>query len=292
MNEKKDRSRSLLPWQARLLGKLVLSRVPFSYRVWKRIGLFAHGEMEKPAYAYAVFKRHYDRAAFPGKAGGFSALELGPGDSLFSALIAHAFGAASIRLVDTGCFARQDPAAYRLMARYLAEQKIGEHPGEEDLRDLDGVLAACNAQYGTNGLDSLRAIPAASIDFIWSQAVLEHIRKDEFPATMRELRRILRPGGACSHRVDLTDHLGGALNNLRFPEKLWESDVMARSGFYTNRIRCSEMFAQFEQAGFHSRVVQIDSWESLPTARAKMSREFQMTPEDELRISGFDVVLE
>lgn len=96
-----------------------------------------------------------------------------------------------------------------------------------------------------------------SIDFIWSQAVLEHIRKSEFLDTMLELHRILRPNGVCSHVVDLKDHLGGALNNLRFSEKLWESNFMASSGFYTNRIRYSEMLDIFHQAGFSVEVVNV-----------------------------------
>jgi len=45
----------------------------------------------------------------------------------------------------------------------------------------------------------------------------------------------------CSHRVDLRDHFGSALNNLRFSDKKWELDWIANSGFYTNRIRLQEM---------------------------------------------------
>lgn len=78
------------------------------------------------------------------------------------------------------------------------------------------VLAATNSQYFTDGLSSLRSIPTHSIDFIFSQAVLEHLRKHEFLDMMKELRRILKPTGICSHQVDLKDHLGGALNNLTF----------------------------------------------------------------------------
>ena len=41
---------------------------------------------------------------------------------------------------------------------------------------------------------------------------------------------MIRPGGLCSHVVDLKDHLGGALNNLRFSQRVWESRTMAGSG--------------------------------------------------------------
>ena len=48
---------------------------------------------------------------------------------------------------------------------------------------------------------------------------------------MRELRRVLRNDGVFSNRVDLRDHLGAALNNLRFPESLWERNAIAKRRF-------------------------------------------------------------
>ena len=156
---------------------------------------------------------------------------------------------------------------------------------------LEELLALCNASYEVDGLVSLRMLPEQSVDFMWSQAVCEHIKKDEFLDIMRELRRLLRDDGVASHRVDLRDHLGGVLNNLRFPESLWESNIMANAGFYTNRIRYSEMIRLFQQAGFDVEVVEIERWETLPTQRRKLATEFQHWSDDEFCISGFDVIL-
>ena len=44
-----------------------------------------------------------------------------------------------------------------------------------------------------------------------------------------------RRDGICVHRVDLNDHLGGRLNNLRFTDAIWESVLFRESGFYANR---------------------------------------------------------
>ena len=137
----------------------------------------------------------------------------------------------------------------------------------------------------------MREIPGRSVDFLWSHAVLEHVRLGEFLDTLQELRRVIRPDGICSHRVDLMDHLCCELNNLRFPEDLWESDFFARSGFYTNRIRHSEMLDLFREAGFSPEVVRIDRWERLPTPLAKMAMKYRGLGEDELRIFAFDVIL-
>ena len=49
----------------------------------------------------------------------FNILELAPGDSAFSALIAKALGASLVWFVDSGPFATTDPKAYEDMAAYL-----------------------------------------------------------------------------------------------------------------------------------------------------------------------------
>jgi SAM-dependent methyltransferase len=176
------------------------------------------------------------------------------------------------------------------MAEYLTVQGFAT-PDLSGLEGFDDLLALCSAKYGTQGLDSLKAIPDGSVDFVWSQAVLEHIRRDAFLETLSELRRVMRPGGICSHRIDLQDHLDGSLNNLRFSRRLWESDFMSRSGFYTNRIRFSEMLSFFKNAGFEQNVIEIRRWDHLPTPRAQLDPEFRVLSDDELRVSGFDVIL-
>jgi SAM-dependent methyltransferase len=279
-----------LPWYARIGAKLVLVRLPFGYRIWQRLNLFKHGLMEKPEYAYRVFKSHYDRAPFARKGQGFVGLEIGPGDSLFSAICAYAFGSKFTYLIDSGRFAREDIEPYQAMATFLARQGFAP-PDLTQASSLADVLSASRAEYGSRGIESLRTIPADSVDFVWSHAVLEHIRLNEFENFMRELVRILRPGGVCSHRVDLTDHLGGALNNLRFAQSTWESEWMANSGFYTNRIRFDGMMNMFSRAGFKTEIIGVDRWQKLPTPRSRLSKEFQNMPENNLCVYAFDVLL-
>ena len=121
----------------------------------------------------------------------------------------------------------------RLLISYLEEHGF-RMPSLSGISFLEELLDVCNAHYEVRGLASLRNIPDQSVDFIWSQAVFEHIRKDFSLDTMRELRRVLHNDGVSSHCVDLRDHPGGALNNLRFPKSLWEKDAIANAGFYTN----------------------------------------------------------
>lgn len=278
-----------VPWWLKVSGKIILSRMPANYGLWQRVGLFRHGYMDQTNYAYGVFNAHVVRSGLEGKLKGKTILELGPGDSIASAIIAFSHGAQAV-LVDAGPFAKSTPGAYSELVKHLAD--LGLTPPEiTDCMSLNEILSACNAQYLTSGLESLLSIPDNSIDLIFSQAVLEHIFRTEFLPTQRECSRILRQQGVCSHRIDLRDHLGGGLNNLRFSERIWESSFFTRSGFYTNRIQLKKMIDLFEQANFQVKIGEVRCWDQLPIARQKLAREFQQFTDDELRVSGFDVVL-
>lgn len=282
--------KSGIPWQVKVAAKLVLSAIPLRYGMWRRLGLFRHGKMDRPKYGYEVFKCHFERAGVSRRNTGFTQLELGPGDSLCSAMIGYAFGASATYLVDVGSYAQDDLGFYHSMAGFLSQEGL-EAPDLSHARCLNDLLAVCGAQYLTQGLASLRTIPDQSIHFIWSHAVLQSVRRSEFVDTLKELRRIIRSDGVCSHQIDLRDFLGGNLNSLRFRKELWESDFMIRSRFYTNRIRYSEMLRLFEQTGFDVHVSDASRWDTLPISRAKLSPEFRCLSDGELCVSGFGVVL-
>jgi SAM-dependent methyltransferase len=278
-----------LPWWAKVGSKLVLARLPFGYTVWQRVGLFRHGAMDDSGYAIDVFEEHVRRAGLEGKLNGRTLLELGPGDSISTAILAAAHGARAV-LIDAGPFVRADVAPYRALAAALA-QRGHAVPDLSRATGVRGILEQCGARYLTRGLASFAEIADASIDFIFSQAVLEHVRRHEFAPTMRECRRVLKRPGLASHRVDLKDHLGGALNNLRFKPATWESDFFASSGFYTNRLRFTEMLALFSEAGFAIRDTAVRRWPEIPTPRHALAPEFRQFSDDELSIHGFDVLL-
>jgi SAM-dependent methyltransferase len=279
-----------IPWYGKIAAKMLMSRLPLKYGVWRKLNLFAHGSMQDPQYAINVFRDHFDRSSFERKDKGFVALELGPGDSLLSALVAKAHGATGSYLIDTGAFATEDMRLYRAAAALLRSMNLAA-PNLDRVFDVRGVLATCNATYGTRGLRSLRAIPSNSVDFVWSHAVLEHVRRGDVRDLIHELGRVLRPDGICAHTIDLKDHLGGALNNLRIPTRYWEANWMASSGFYTNRIRFSEMVDIFNQGGFEVDVTRVGRWDQLPMPRHRMASEFRHLERDDLLVNSCDVVL-
>jgi hypothetical protein len=245
--------------------------------------------MHEADYALRTFQEHFAQSQIA-RGQGFVALELGPGDSLSSAVIAAAHGAIHTYLVDAGEFASLDMHVYRDTAHILRARGL-DPPELDTVQDVDAMLRLCRASYGTRGLRSLREIPSASVDFMWSQAVLEHIRRREFAEFAAEMRRVIRDGGVSSHQIDLQDHLGGALNNLRIPSRWWEREWMARSGFYTNRLRMSELIGILESAGFVVDVLTTSRWDTLPTPRSAFAREFQGFDQEDLLVRGIQVLL-
>jgi SAM-dependent methyltransferase len=279
----------MIPWWGKIGAKLVLSRLPVNYRNWTKLKIFRHGHMTDPGYAMGVLRYHIDLAYGEGASppGGLC-LEIGPGDSLFTACSAVTTGFSGSLLVDAGDWAERDLDHFREAARAsgIAADRIA------GWRDMDAALADLNARYLTAGLESLRTLPDNSVDFIFSQAVLEHVRKHEYTAFIAETYRVLKPGARASHRVDLQDHLAHGLNNLRFSEKIWESDFFTTSGFYTNRLGYTDHVRAFEAAGYRIEMLRQDSFAAPPLPRNKLAAEFRDRSDEELLVLGFDILVE
>ena len=51
-----------MPWFVKIIAKIMLSKLPFTTRFWRKLKLFKHGEMHKREYAFQVVLSHYDAA--------------------------------------------------------------------------------------------------------------------------------------------------------------------------------------------------------------------------------------
>ena len=229
--------RKKFPWQLQMTAKIGVEQSHLGYRFLKELGLTLWGGMERPQYAYDIFMHHFKYS--PPFQKDFTVLELGPGDSLSSALIAHTLGISKSYLIDNGSYAERNPACYLQLVQFLDKQGF-DVSDLVQCTSLDDYLRVSNSKYLTSGLASLRTIPDSSIDFIWSNAVLEHIKKTDFLETLTELRRIIKPSGLSSHVMDLRDHMNESLNHLRLSSRFWNSYLIRTSNF-TNRIMFLEL---------------------------------------------------
>ncbi|MGE3856191.1 MAG: class I SAM-dependent methyltransferase [Dehalococcoidia bacterium] len=241
--------RRFVPWWALLAVRIALSFVPVSQAFWKRVGVFRSGGAA-PGYFIDVARAHLDTIDVRGKA----VVELGPGDSLVGAITARALGAAEVWAIDVAPRATRSAQHYAEARRALTETGLpatGDgFPGERD-----GI------HYRIDGLAGLRALPTGSVDIVWSNAVLEHVRREEMAPLIAEIARVLRPGGVSVHQVDLRDHLVGGANQLRVPSRWWESGLVARSGVYTNQMLLHEIVALFEAAGLTTESLTTTEWD-------------------------------
>jgi hypothetical protein len=277
--------KAYLPWPLKIAAKLVLSRLGISYTFWRAVSLFKHGQMLDAGYAKAVFDRHTKYAT--GEGGNL--LEIGPGDSVMTALVAYAHFT-HVTLVDSKVFAAQSAEPYLAAARELAA--AGERvPALDAVTSFEALLTTLRCDYRTHGLASLRALPPDSIDFSFSHAVFEHLPLGEVEAFCSELYRVTRPGSKSSHVIDFEDHFCQSLNNLRFTEQTWESSLFAKSGFYTNRLRLGHILKALTDAGFAVDTLEQYKWDALPVSRARLDPKFRDLPESDLLTRGAHVVL-
>lgn len=145
-----------------------------------------------------------------------------------------------------------------------------------------------NAHYCVNGLHSLQEIPSETVDFIFSNAVLEHIHLHDFRNILNELYRVSSKESILSHTIDLKDHLNNSLNSLRFSKKVWESKLFEKSGFYTNRLRFKEICNYIRDAGFKIIHIDVKEWNALPMKTKYVNREFKNR--EDLQVYGFDIL--
>jgi SAM-dependent methyltransferase len=282
--------KSRVPWFVKIPAKIVLSRLPIKDERWQKMNIFRAGTMDSPESAFSIFKRHYEESGLA-TLRDCAVLELGPGNGLLTALYARSFGAARTWLLDAEPLASLDVALFAKAEQMLSELNLPV-PGVGRASSMDIALRQLNATYLTEGLASLLTVPDKAIDFMFSNAVLEHVRLAEFAKTAREMRRVLKLNGAAVHSIDFKDHLQYALNNLRFPEQIWESDFISRSGFYTNRLTWPAMEKIFREAGFSIELRSSELWPNgLPTRQRVMAQPFRSMPSDELMVMGAHIVL-
>ncbi|MGE5538952.1 MAG: methyltransferase domain-containing protein [Gemmatimonas sp.] len=277
-----------VPWWAKIIAKIALSRLPVPPPVWRHLNVFRLGHMRDPGSAIATFDVHWRRAGSP--APGFRYLELGPGESLATAVVAWAYGAAGGVLVDTEDFADRDIATYRRLLEALAAKR--DSASLRGIATVEALLRAVNAEVVTDGATGLSRLPSGAFDFVFSHAVLEHVRLDEFAIVARELHRVQARSGVGSHRIDFKDHLQGSLNSLRISDRLWEQPWFAsKSGFYTNRMRLSQVVQAFDEAGFAVTVLARDQWEQLPLPLSRLGKPFRDLSAADLLTHGADLIL-
>ena len=118
----------------------------------------------------------------------------------------------------------------------------------EELEERFGIAYLAPRDARATGLE------AASIDFVSSTDTCEHIPEADLARIFAECRRLLRPGGIFSCRIDLQDHYAyfdrslSRYHFLRFTDRTWS--LVNSTLHYQNRLRAPDYLQLVEDAGF------------------------------------------
>jgi SAM-dependent methyltransferase len=270
-----------VPWWLKLGAKLVLGALPVPAGAWRALGLRRHSFFAAdPARLVAPLagraRRFVELAGRPP----LGVLEVGPGAMVLRAPVAAALGFGPVWYLDVEDSAPRDLAPYRAAA--AAARAAGLLPPDlSACATREDVLAACGARLLVGGAEALDVVPDGSVDLVFSEVALEHVRRDDLPPLLRALRRVTAPGGLGQHAVDFHDHLGGRLRHLSFVPGFWEGSAVARAGLYCNRLGLSQMLAAFAAAGFAARTDSTLVWRLPPLPKGGAHPALGRAPEDD-----------
>jgi SAM-dependent methyltransferase len=217
------------------------------------------------AYTRSVFDKHAGQARRVREIGG-NVLELGPGGNVGVALLFLAAGAKSATCIDVLPWSQTDLPLYR---------QLVDDPAPYFER----------IDYRVPEAIETTRLPDESFDIVHSHACLEHVWDPV--VAVRQIARLLRPGGVTSHQIDLRDHrdFDRPLDFLRYSDWVWRSAQSRR--IYTNRWRRSDWVNAFQSAGL--RILTAESTltgDCSEATRAGFHPRFRAKSLDDLRSLG------
>lgn len=226
------------------------------------------------------------------------AFEFGAGWDLYNNLVYYCMGLNHQSLVDIRELAHADAINFVIDhlqkdppsgATRLPGQHIRQSHLKQDLKELYGISYVAPADARATGLAD------ASIDFISTTSVFEHVPSDALRDIVKECHRILKPSGIMSHIIDYSDHYAhsdGGISNfnyLRFSNEEWRQ--YNPSIHYQNRLRRPDYEALFEAAGFS--IESLSSWSESDDVEIdfRVDQKFEKYSVSEIRELGCHVVL-
>ncbi len=271
-----------VPWWVKLGVKLVMGALPVPARAWRAIGLRRHsfGAADVTRFVPPMQERAARFATLAGRPPR-NMLEVGPGAMVLRAPIAAALGLGPIWYLDVEDDAPRDLEPWRRAAAAARDAGLSP-PDLSGCATHEDVLKACGATLLVGGAERLAALAPGSVDLVVSEAVLEHVRREDMGPLLSGLRRVTAPDGVGMHGVDFHDHLGGKLRHLSFAPGFWESAAVGRAALYCNRLGLSEVVAAFRDAGFTPTVTGRLVWDSAPLPPGGRHPSLRRTAEDDL----------
>ena len=132
-----------------------------------------------------------------------------------------------------------------------------------------------------------------SFDLVISDNVLEHVERTALQKNIKDIARILKPGGFSCHHIVLSDHLAEydsqihRKNYLRYSEKVWKT-FFENKVQYINRVQSPEWLRLFRAAGFQL-LENITQWR-VDINKLKIAEQFRDIPRQDLECCGLNLL--
>jgi SAM-dependent methyltransferase len=186
---------------------------------------------------------------------GKTVLEIGPGINFGSPLLMACMGA---HVTVSDRFLAPWDEAYHPRFYSLLRERIRATFSSVDLAPLDKILGQkgydpLSIQCFATSLEKLEGIPDATMDIIFSIAVLEHLF-DPLSA-FRQMARVSKRAALGYHQVDFRDHndFSKPLEFLLMGDQEFAKQFIEKHGECGNRYRPSDYHEMFQLAGFRVR---------------------------------------
>jgi SAM-dependent methyltransferase len=280
------------------------------------------GGTDSARYCYSVWLRHLSLAHASGRLpGGVPRVvaELGPGDSIgigVAALLSGAEKYYALDLVRYSDLRRSLVLFHELVRLFAAREPVpgaSEFPALKPALDSDAfprqilgdatlraaldpgrvaeIRAAINDTADSPTMITYHApwndpavIQPGSVDFIFSQAVLEHV--DDLDGVYAAMHRWLAPAGLMSHQIDFQCHRKADTWNghWTYSDLAWKV-VVGRRAFLLNRAPHSRHLAILKKSGFDIVMDQPVRSASI-LERRQLAARFRDLSADDLTTSG------
>ena len=260
--------KSEILWRLKLVIKLLISFFKIPYSVYSKLLILKHGDMNDSSHAINVFNEHLSLLDITScNIEGNTILELGPGDSLSTGVIAGALGAKRTFLIDAGDFASKNINLYNDLLEDLYKRKIISK--KYCFNSFKDLINQFNIVYLTSSIETnFSKIQESEIDITISHVCLEHVFKEDLAILFNLISKKSKKYSLQSHIIDFKDHLNYSLNNMRFSNKFWKSPVVKNSSAYTNRVKLSEYKELLVGTNYKIIKELNNKWDELPISQS------------------------
>lgn len=164
------------------------------------------------------------------------------GDSARRELIAQAAISSGHRILDIGC--GTGTLLVLIKRLYPDSQVVGIDPDPKALALAEKKSARAQVAFQLDrGFSDQLPYPKASFDRVFSSFMYHHLKPNDRETTLREVRRVLKPGGFF-HMVDFSSHShsrSGLANRIHSSDQLKDNsqsrilELMGKAGFAESR---------------------------------------------------------